>query len=627
LIDKENPSKLKIKSSLLKGQNPRMIIDRFQTLCRMGAFCAATLAATVALAEPQHGIAMYGDPANPPDFVSLPYVNPDAPKGGRIVQGEVGSFDSLNPFILRGTVPWQLQFLAFETLLGRSYDEPFTLYGLLAESVETDPDRTWVEFTLNPAAKFSDGSPVTIEDVMWSYQTLGTVGHPRYLGTWAKVEKMEQTGARSVRFTFNVADRELPLIMGMRPILQKAQWDGRDFTASGIDQVPIGSAPYVIADFDPGRFVLLKRNPDYWGADLPFRKGTMNLDDIRMEFFGDGTAMFEAFKAGLLNTMRETNAEKWNTQYDFPAVRSGDVVKSEIPHQRPSGIQGLVMNTRNPAFADWRVREAMIQAFNFKFINQTLNGGVNPRITSYFSNSVLGLKPGAAADAEAALLRPFSDSLLPGTIEGYALPEGDGSERNRRNIAAAIDLMAEAGWTIQQGVMKNATGQPFTFEILLNQGANEPQQIVDLYSSALRRMGITPKVTAVDGAQYQERTTRFDFDMAYYVRGLSLSPGNEQMLYWGSEAAETEGSRNWMGMKSPAAEAMIDAMLNAPDRDGFITATRALDRVLTAGRYVIPIWYNPVSYLAHAKQLKYPETIPAYGDWQGFQPDIWWWEN
>ncbi|WP_226782283.1 extracellular solute-binding protein [Oceaniglobus trochenteri] len=604
-----------------------MSIHRFHFLRNSALALVATLAGGMALAEPKHGIAMYGEPANPPDFVSLPFVNADAPKGGRIVQGEVGSFDSLNPFILKGSTPWQLQFLAFETLMGRSYDEPFTLYGLLAESVETDPDRTWVEFTLNPAAKFSDGSPVTVEDVMWSYETLGTEGHPKYHGTWSKVEKMEQTGERSVRFTFNVPDRELALIMGMRPILKKAQWEGKDFAASGIDDIPIGSAPYVIADYEPGRYVSLKRDPDYWGADLPFRKGTNNLDEIRMEFFGDGTAMFEAFKGGLLNTMRETNAEKWNTQYDFPAVQSGDVVKSEIPHKRPAGLKGLVMNTRKPQFADWRVREALIRAFNFEFINQTLNGGVNPRITSYFANSVLGMEDGPAPEPVRSLLAPFSDSLLPGALDGYEMPVSDGSERNRKGIASAIDMMAEAGWTIQNGQMKNAEGMPFTFEILLKQGANEPQQIVDLYFSALKRMGITPTITTADTAQYKERTNRFDFDMAYHLIGLSLSPGNEQYLYWGSKAADTEGSRNWMGMKSDAAEAMIDAMLNAPDREGFINATRALDRVLTSGRYVIPIWYDPVSFLAHARQLKYPDTIPMYGDWQGFQPDTWWWED
>ncbi len=589
-------------------------------------FAVAILSASAVTGAPSHGIAMYGDPANPPDFVSLPFVNADAPKGGRIVQGEVGTFDSLNPFILKGTVPWQLQFLAFESLMTRSYDEPFTLYGLLAESVETDPDREWVEFTLNPKARFSDGTPVTIQDVMWSYETLGTQGHPRYRGTWDKVARMEQTGERSIRFTFNVADRELALIMGMRPILKKAQWEGRDFTASGIDFVPIGTAPYVIDAFDPGRFVSLKRDPDYWGRDLPVRQGTNNLDEVRMEFFGDATAMFEAFKAGILTTMRETNAEKWKTRYDFPAVQSGAMTRSEIPHERPTGMQGLAMNTRKAVFADWRVREAMIQAFNFKFVNLTLNGGTPPRITSYFANSELGMMPGAAPAPVAALLAPFADTLLPGALDGYALPEGDGSERNRKNIGAAIDLMAQAGWTIQNGAMKNADGIPFSFEILLDQGAGEAQQIVDLFQSGLRRMGIEPKITQVDGAQYVERTTRFDFDMAYYVRGLSLSPGNEQYLYWGTEAADTEGSRNWMGIKSPAAEAMIDAMLNAPDHEAFVTATRALDRVLTSGRYVIPIWYNPVSFIAHSSHLKYPDTIPIYGDWQGFQPDIWWYK-
>ena len=323
-------------------------------------FAAVGIAAAVLTgatqAEPKHAIAMYGDPALPPDFVSQPHVNPDAPKGGAIVQGEVGGFDSLNPHIRKGRTPWQLRFLAYESLMGRSYAEPFTLYGLLAESIETPEDRSWVEFTLNPAARFSDGAPVTVEDVLWSFETLGTIGHPRYAGTWAKVASAEAVGERSVRFTFNTPDDELPLIMGLRPILQKAQWEGKDFAESGLDDIPISSAPYIITDFEPGRFVLLERNPDYWGADLPFRRGTNNLDQIRMEFFSDGTAMSEAFKGGILNTMRETNVQKWDTQYDFPAVQAGDVVKSIIPHQRPTGIKGLVFNTRRVQFQDLRVR-------------------------------------------------------------------------------------------------------------------------------------------------------------------------------------------------------------------------------------------------------------------------------
>ncbi len=589
---------------------------------------AGIFATTVTFAEPKHGIAMYGEPALPPDFVSLPYANPDAPKGGRIVQGEVGSFDSLNPHILKGRVPWQLRFLAHESLMGRSYAEPFTLYGVLAESIEVPEDRSWVEFTLRPEARFSDGTPVTVEDVLWSYQTLGTVGHPRYQGSWKKVDTASQVGERTVRFTFNTRDDELPLIMGMRPILKKAQWDGVDFAESGVDMIPISSAPYTISDFEPGRFVTLKRNPDYWGDGVvPYMNGFANLDEIRMEFFTDGTAMFEAFKAGILTTARETSVQKWETQYDFPAVQSGDIVKSVIPHQRPTGIRGLVMNTRRPMFQDWRVREALITAFNFEFINQTINGAPQPRITSYFSNSILGMEPGPATGLVKEYLEPFASELNPGALEGYALPEGDGTEGNRRNLRKALALMEEAGWSLQDGVLTHADGTTFGFDILLASGANETQQIVDIYLSSLKRMGAEVTVTTVDSAEYKERTNAFDFDMTWYARGLSLSPGNEQNLYWGTEAADTEGSRNWMGVKNQAVEAMIERLLTSPSQEAFIAATRALDRVLTTGRYVIPVWHQPVSRIAHAKELKYPETLPIYGDWLGFQPDVWWYEE
>ncbi|MEM6386786.1 MAG: extracellular solute-binding protein [Pseudomonadota bacterium] len=587
------------------------------------------LAAHIVAAEPQHGIAMYGEPALPDGFKSLPYANPDAPKGGRIVQGEVGSFDSLNPHILKGRVPWQLRFLAHESLMGRSYDEPFTLYGVLAETIEVPEDRTWVEFTLREEARFSDGTPVTVDDVLWTYATLGTKGHPRYQGSWAKVDTAIQTGPRSFRFDFNTRDDELPLILGMRPILKKAQWDGVDFAESGVDIIPISSAPYVISDFEAGRFVTLRRNPDYWGDGVvPYMNGMANIDEIRMEFFTDGTAMFEAFKAGILNTMRETNAQKWDVSYDFPTVQSGDVLKSIIPHERPSGMWGLVMNTRLEKFQDWRVREALITAFNFEFINQTINGGDGlPRAETYFSNSVLAYEPRPATGKVAALLTPFADDLLPGAIEGYALPAGDGTERNRRNLRTALALMTDAGWTVQDGKLTNEAGEVFSFEILLSAGSNEWSQITDIYAAALERMGIDVTIRAVDSAEFKERTTAFDFEMTTYGRGLSLSPGNEQYLYWGAEAADTEGSRNLMGVNSPAAEAMIEALLTSESQDDFRAATRALDRILTSGRYVVPIWYNPVSRIAHAKELNYPETLPMYGDWIGFQPDVWWYEE
>jgi peptide/nickel transport system substrate-binding protein len=580
-----------------------------------------------AAAEPQHGIAMYGDPALPPDFASLPYVNPDAPKGGRIAFGEAGSFDSLRPHILRGRAPYGVGMFVFESLMGRSWDEPFTLYGLLAESVETPEDRSWVEFTLRPEARFSDGSPVTVEDVLWSFETLGTEGHPRYQTAWARVASAEAVGDRTVRFTFSGQDRELPLLLGLRPVLKKAQWEGIDFAESGLDPVPIGSGPYVIGAFEPGRYIELDRDPDWWGADLPLNRGQHNIGTIRYDYFGDGDVVFEAFKAGEIDSYRETNAALWQSRYDFPAVERGEIVKSVIPHQRPSGIAGLVMNTRRGIFADWRVREAMIQAFNFEFINQVLNGGQAPRITSYFSNSELGMLPSEAEGRVAELLAPFADGLPPGTLEGYELPVSDGSERNRAGIARALDLLAEAGWTVQDGVLRNDAGQPFTFEVLLSQGATETQQIVDIFAGALRRLGITPRITTVDSAQYNERTQVYDFDMAYYLRALSLSPGNEQRLYWGSEVADEPGSRNWMGAKSPAIDAMIDAMLTAESPDDFTAAVRALDRALMASRFVIPIWHRPESYLAHQARLKYPEALPVYGDWIGFQPDVWWVER
>jgi len=591
------------------------------------ALIVALVVAVPAGAEPQHGIAMYGHPALPPDFVSLPYVNPDAPKGGRIVFGEPGGFDSLNPWILKGNAPWALGLHTVETLMGRSIDEPFTLYGLLAESVETDDARSWVEFTLRPEARFSDGSPVTIEDVMWSYETLGTKGHPRYQTAWAKVARMEQTGERSVRFTFNAPDRELALLMGMRPVLKKAQWQGKDF-AAGTLEVPVGSGPYVVEAFEPGRFIRFRRNPDWWGRDLGFNRGQNNFDEIRYDYFGDGDVVFQAFTAGETTSLRETNARKWQERYDFAAIRSGEVVKSEIPNQRPSGITGLVMNTRNPVFADWRVREAMILAFNFEFINQTLNGGIEPRITSYFSNSVLGMDHGPAAGKVAELLAPFAADLPPGTLEGYALPEGDAARAvDRGNLRKALKLFEEAGWTVQDGAMKDAGGKPFTFEIVLAAGATETQTIVDIYTEALKTIGIAPRVTVVDSAQYTERTNTYAFDMAWYTRALSLSPGNEQMLYWGARGVTEPGSRNWMGMNSPAAEAMVAAMVESRSQEDFIAATQALDRVLTAGRYVIPVWFPKVSRIAHSARLHYPERIPLYGDWPGFQPETWWYED
>ncbi|WP_375280923.1 extracellular solute-binding protein [Pseudooctadecabacter sp.] len=593
------------------------------------ALAATTSAlAAIATAEPMHGIAMYGDPALPPDFAHLPYANPDAPTGGAMVTSTVGSYDSLNPFITKGTSYWQLRFLMGESLMARSLDEPFTLYGLLAESIETAEDRSWVEFTLRPEARFSDGSPVTVEDVIWSYETLGTIGHPRYAGFYSKVDSIEQTGDRSVRFTFNVEDRELALLAGLRPILQKAQWEGLDFAESGIDNVPVVSSPYVITDFEPNRFIEFSRNEDYWGEDVvPFVNGLYNLDTLRIEFFGDEVAAFEAFKVGEVNSNREFNVNRWESQYNFELLQTGEYVKSVLPHSRPSGMTGFVMNTRSDQFADIRVRDAMMHAFNFEFINDTITGGAQPRITSYFSNSPLAMQEGPATGRVLEFLEPFAGSIPEDAISGYALPVSDGSERNRANIGTALDLMEQAGYTIQDGVMTGEDGTPFTFEILLENASTENTAIIDIYTESLSRLGITPTVTLVDGAQYKERTDAYDFDMTYYRHGLSLSPGNEQYLYWGAEAANTTGGRNLMGVQSEAIDAMINRLLTSDSQDDFLAATRAMDRLLTAGRYVIPIYQWNISRIAHDADLKFPDTMPIFGDWPGWQPDVWWYEE
>jgi len=616
-------------TGLISGRMARL--SRLITAACLAA-CATLAAPDFARAEPAHGIAMYGAPALPQDFVALPYANPDAPKGGTIIFGEAGSFDSLHPWIRKGTAPWGIGQHVAETLMGRSIDEPFTLYGLLAESIEVPDDRSWVEFTLRPEARFSDGSPVTVEDVMWSYETLGTIGHPRYYSAWQQVESMEQTGPRSVRFTFSTDNRELALLMGMRPILKKAQWEGHDFTVSGFDVTPIGSGPYVIDRVERGRVISFKRDPDYWGADVPFMRGQANFDEIRYEYFGDGDVVFEAFKAGAINTYREFDPEKWATQYDFPAVARGDVVKSEFPNQLPSGIRGLVMNTRAPVFADWRVREAMILAFNYEYISESLNGGRDPRITSYFSNSELGMSHGPAEGRVRELLEPFADQIPPGALEGYSLPEGDGSIRNRRNIARAMELMEEAGYSAADGTMRDAEGNPFTFEIVLaqsaaNYSASAAQNMVDIYLQSLERMGIRPKVTVIDSAQYTQRTDTYDFDMTFYVRVLSRSPGTEQRYYWGSAGRDEPRTLNYMGVASPAIDAMISAMLDAESHEDFVAAVRALDRLLMAGRYVIPVWYSGASMIAHSADLRYPDRLPSGGAFTGFQPDVWWHED
>lgn len=583
-----------------------------------------------ARAQPAHGISMYGAPALPPDFVSLPHANPDAPQGGRIVFAEVGSFDSLNPFIRLGSAPWGVNLLTVESLLGRSYDEPFTLYGLLAESVETDEARSFVTFTLREGARFSDGTPVTVADVMWSFQIMGTDGHARYRNAWTRIASMEQTGARSVRFTFAEPDRELPLILGLRPVIQRAQFDtdagGRVFTDSALVPV-VGSGPYVVDRFEPGRFVSFRRNPDHWARDLPFYRGQHNFDEIRYEYYGDSAVAFEAFKAGEVSVWRETSAARWLDAYDFPAVTQGRVRRVEVPHQRPSGMNGFAFNTRRAPLDDWRVRQALIHLFDFERINTVVNGGLEPRIASYFGNSSLGMDPGPATGRVRDLLLPFADSLPPDALDALSLPVSDGTPDNRRNTRAALRLLADAGWEADaRGVIRDATGQALELDIVMRQGMGDMNAVVNTWVGALEAAGIRARLVTIDPAQYVERTNNYDFDVTHMVRLMSLSPGNEQRLYWGREGVEIPGTRNWPGVDSPAVEAMIELMLTTDDATVFDAAVQALDRALMAGRYVVPLWFSAQSRLAIGEGLHFPDRLPIYGGWTGFMPEVWWYQ-
>jgi len=578
------------------------------------------------LAEPSHGIAMYGAPQLPHDFVSLPYVNPNAPFGGKIVFGEKGGFDSLNPYIRKGRAPWGVRSHVVESLMARNWDEPFSLYGLLAESIETGPNREWVQFKLRSEATFSDGTPVTVDDVIWSFSTMGTKGHPRYINSWRKIKSIKKTGPLTVKLEFNTVDLELPLILGLRPILKKNQWKNLPFEESSLTQI-VGSGPYKIKTFEPNRFIVFEKDPNYWGNNLPINAGKNNFKEIKYEYFADGSGVFEAFKAGELSVFREGNVSRWANSYNFSRVLNGNVTLSEIPHERPSGISGFVMNTRREVFKDWRVRDALIHAFNFEFINKTINTIEQPRIKSYFSNSKLGKLNNKASGKVLELLTPHKDDLLSDVFLDYQLPKSNGDVRNRKNIRKARSLLKAAGWELSNGILSNSSGEKFEFEILLENGSASNEAIVNIYIDSLKILGIKPKVSIVDNAQYKARVRDYDFDMTNYFRYLSLSPGNEQRLYWGSSGVEEPGTRNYMGVNLNAVDQMIDHLVSAETHDDFIASVRALDRILIAGRYIIPIWYNPISRLAHDAKINFPVKLPMYGDWIGFLPDVWWFEN
>jgi peptide/nickel transport system substrate-binding protein len=563
---------------------------------------------------------MNGEPALGPDFKAFAYVNPDAPKGGTLVQGALGTFDSLNPLIVKGVPAISLRSYVVESLLTRGYDEPFTLYGLLAETVETDAVRSYVTFRLNPRARFSDGAPVTAADVVFSWQLLRDHGRPNYRGYYVKVANAEALDERTVRFDLSGSDdRELPLILGLMPVLPRHAVNADAFEETTLKPI-VGSGPYVIAQVDAGHSVTLRRNPDYWGRDLAVNRGLWNFDTLRFDYYRDINAQLEAFRRGLFDVRAETDPARWQTDYDFAAVRDHRVVKDALPTGLPKGTYAFVFNTRRAMFADVRVREAISLLFDFEWINKNFYYGQYRRSASYFADSELSAYRRPADARERALVAPFPDSVRPDILDGsWALPVSDGSGRDRALVRRALALLAAAGYQLEGTELHDrATGRRLEFEILVTNRDQERQALA--FAQNLKLAGIAARIRMVDAVQYDQRRITFDFDMIQYRWEQSLSPGNEQGFYWSSEAADQQGTRNYMGVRSKAIDAMIAAMLKASAREDFVAAVRALDRVLMSGFYVVPLFYLPDQWVARWAYIRRPDRTSLSGS----LPEAWW---
>ncbi|BBK39655.1 ABC transporter substrate-binding protein [Allostella sp. ATCC 35155] len=568
---------------------------------------------------PRHGMSMYGDLKYPPGFRHFDYANPDAPKGGTVRMAAIGTYDTLNPFTLKG-VPAAGAGLLFQTLTVNSGDEPFSEYGVVAESFVVPADRSWVAFNLRPQARFNDGSPITADDVVFTFETLKTKGAPFYRTYYADVVKAEATGPGQVRFTFRSNDNpELPLIVGQMPVLSRAYWAGRDFEKTTLD-APLGSGPYVVEAADPGRSITFRRVANHWSDDIPALKGQYNFARIRYDYYRDSTVALEAFKGGEYDFRQENAAKDWATGYDSPAVTEGLIKREEIANEQPTGMQGFVFNTRRPIFADRRVRAAIAQAFDFEWTNRTLFYGAYTRTRSYFSNSELASR-GLPSPAELKILEPFRGQIPEEVFtRAYNPPSTDGSGNLRDNLRTAFELLKSAGWSIRDRRMVNdRTGEPLAFEILLAQPNWE--RITLPFAKNLERLGIQARVRTVDTAQYQKRMETFDYDMTVEVFPQSLSPGNEQRDMWSSAAAKVEGSRNTIGVSDPVVDKLIELVINAPDRQSLIDRTRALDRVLLWGHYTIPNWHIRSWRIAYWDRFARPQVTAKYS--LGFL-STWW---
>lgn len=584
---------------------------------------ASTFAAADGKVNVAHAIAMHGTPKYPANFTHLDYADPRAVKGGRVRLAAVnpGGFDSLNPWIPKG-VPAAGITSTYDSLTEGSLDEPFSIYGLLAEKLEWPEDRSWIIFHLRPQARFHDGKPVTADDVVYTYTLLTTKGAPMWKFYFRDVKKVEALDARRVKFTFaDGNNRELALIVGQIPVLPKHYWEKHDFTAANLE-IPPGSGPYRVKSVQPGRAIVYERVPDYWGKDLPLNRGRYNFDEMEYDYYRDDTVALEALKAGEYDLRVESSAKNWAKAYDVPAVQQKLLRRNDFPLKVPAGMQGFFLNTRREPFANRTVREALNYAFDFEWTNRNLMYGAYTRTRSYFENSDLAAT-GLPAGRELALLEPFRKQLPPELfVKPFTLPKTDGSSNARANLLAAAKLLASAGWVVRDGKLVNGkTGKQMTFEILLDNPLFEPH--TQSFVQNLKRLGIDARIRLLaDSQQFETRLRTFDFDVIVGRAAQSNSPGNEQRDYWSSAAAKTNDSRNYIGVRDPVVDALIEKVVVARSREDLLDATHALDRVLQWGWYTVPHWYLNKARVAWWDRFGMPAATPDTGP----NTDYWWFD-
>ncbi|WP_413987913.1 extracellular solute-binding protein [Labrys okinawensis] len=583
----------------------------------LGIAILASLCATPsALAQPKPAIAMRGEPALPADFAAFPYVDADAPKGGSVSYPMLGTFDSVNPFIVNGSPSPGTNILVYETVMARSFDEPFTFYPLIAQTVETPADRSWVEFTLDLRAKFSDGIPITAEDLKFSAELLREKGRPGARSSYSQIADIVIKDPHRIRFVFkDASNRELPLLMAAMPVLPKHAIDPVSFDKSTLKPM-IGSGPYMFDSIDPGNSVTFRKNPDWWGKDRPSNRGLYNFDRIRYVYYRDPVTMFEAFKTDQYDVRDENEAANWATGYDFPAARDGRVIRQEIANGLPKPAVGWVFNTRRPVFTDVRVRQALSMMFDFEWANSRLFDNLYKRTCGYFDGSILSACGHPADEREKALLAPFPGAVSPNVMAGTWRPTvSDGSGRDRTVARQALGLLKEAGWSVRDGKLQKE-GKPLAFEITVPDKGTE--RIALVYADGLKLLGVEVNIRMTDDAQFQRRKQNYDFDMLPFAWQSSLSPGTEQNFRWSSAVADQPGSFNFAGVKSPAVDAMIRAMLAADTQEEFVAAVRALDRLLISGNYAIPLFHAPRMWIARWNKTTRPDkpamALGAYGD-------------